>query len=380
MTLGSVVSAADRLGWEVQQRRLVGIGAEPVDAVLTVEFWKYGALFYRLTSLGQGAFPAFEFSTIDDEGSRATVLEAATSLFMRANKAALNGVTDDIEDYPVTRRSTTKHAFRLALWPLPDGMVRIVVRSRDHEPGGFAQAVDLQQLNSHGYAVGDERSVPLAAQAMLVPEELNDHSQRFTSDKEGSANVVTWVTEPLLLDRGSWDASVAVGSDIFWSYGSLEFTIPPETDMTKRRVFISYLHDDSKRVDQLVTTIKRAGYPVWMDREDLVGGMRWKDEIRNAISTGLAMIACFSRSYDSRESSHMNEELTLAIDEIRARPTSRAWFIPVRLDACDIPLRHIGGGETLRDLQSIDLFPDELAGRQRVVRAIERIHIDAAGR
>ncbi len=51
----------------------------------------------------------------------------------------------------------------------------------------------------------------------------------------------------------------------------------------------------------------------------------------------------------------MNEELTVAIEELRLRPTDRAWFIPVLLDDCEVPDRSIGAGETLRTLQWIKL-------------------------
>jgi hypothetical protein len=51
----------------------------------------------------------------------------------------------------------------------------------------------------------------------------------------------------------------------------------------------------------------------------------------------------------------MNEELNLAIDELRLRPTDRAWFIPLRLNECTIPDRAIGGGQQLSDIHYIDL-------------------------
>jgi GTP-binding protein EngB required for normal cell division len=54
----------------------------------------------------------------------------------------------------------------------------------------------------------------------------------------------------------------------------------------------------------------------------------------------------------------MNEEVTLAIDELRLRPTDRSWFIPIRLDNSSIPVRPIGGGETLSDIQWVDLWAD----------------------
>ena len=66
----------------------------------------------------------------------------------------------------------------------------------------------------------------------------------------------------------------------------------------------------------------------------------------------------------------MNEELLLAIEELRRRPRDRAWFIPVLLDACMVPDIPIGAGETLRDIQWIALHQDWNEGIQTLIRAI----------
>ena len=86
--------------------------------------------------------------------------------------------------------------------------------------------------------------------------------------------------------------------------------------------------------------------------------MRWADAIRQAIKGGTFFLACFSREYVERSKTYMNEELTLAIDELRQRANDRAWFIPVLLSACEIPDRAIGGGETLRSFQHVKLHQD----------------------
>lgn len=103
--------------------------------------------------------------------------------------------------------------------------------------------------------------------------------------------------------------------------------------------------------------------------------------IRRAITDGaLAFIACFSSNSVSRYKSRQNEELTLAIDELRLRSPERPWLIPVRLDACDIPDRDIGGGRTLASLLPADLFgdrADERAGR--VAASVLRILGQRAG-
>jgi hypothetical protein len=54
----------------------------------------------------------------------------------------------------------------------------------------------------------------------------------------------------------------------------------------------------------------------------------------------------------------MNEELLLAVDELRLRPRDRRWFLPVSFGAGVVPAHPIGAGETLLDLHHIDLAED----------------------
>src|SRR5205085_7640106 len=99
-------------------------------------------------------------------------------------------------------------------------------------------------------------------------------------------------------------------------------------------VFISYVRDDQTLIDQLATDLRALGVEGWLDRERILPGQRWKDAIRNAIQKGDFFICCFSANYESRDKSYMNEELTLAIDELRQYTADRTWFIPVMLSPC----------------------------------------------
>ena len=67
----------------------------------------------------------------------------------------------------------------------------------------------------------------------------------------------------------------------------------------------------------------------------------------------------------------MNEELTLAINELRQRRTDRIWFIPVKLNNCEIPDFAIGGGETLQAFQYVNLYEDWNSGIQRILRVVQ---------
>lgn len=135
-------------------------------------------------------------------------------------------------------------------------------------------------------------------------------------------------------------------------------------------VFISYLREDRSAVDRFVGELRRRDIPVWLDREKILPGQRWQSAIRTAIREGAHFIVCFSKSYDKRNSSYINEELTLAIEELRTHPVHRAWFIPVLLEQCSIPDRSIGAGETLRDIHWVDLSQDWNAGIERLAAAI----------
>ena len=111
------------------------------------------------------------------------------------------------------------------------------------------------------------------------------------------------------------------------------------------KVFISYVRENIKIVDRLCQELRSHGIEVWLDRNDIAPGARWKREIRQAIQQGAFFIACFSKEYYERDRAYMNEELIIAIEELRLRPIDQAWFIPVKLNECEIPDLDIGGGK-----------------------------------
>ena len=155
-----------------------------------------------------------------------------------------------------------------------------------------------------------------------------------------------------------------------------------ERDRVAGHAFISYVHEDSYEVDQLQRTLEAAGITVWRDTTDLSPGENWSTKIRRAITdNSLAFIACFSRKSLARKTSYQNEELNLAIEQLRRRRPDDPWLLPVRFDDCQIPDLDIGGGRTLASIQRADLFGENYGeGVARLVAAILRIlglHHDA---
>lgn len=121
-------------------------------------------------------------------------------------------------------------------------------------------------------------------------------------------------------------------------------------------VFISYVHENTEIVNRLGQALESFDITVWIDLQDLFPGDRLRPRIRQAIQEGDFFLACFSREYHARERTFMNIELDVAIDELQRRPNNRVWFIPVKLNDCEIPDLDIGRGETLRDLVYVNLY------------------------
>ena len=135
-------------------------------------------------------------------------------------------------------------------------------------------------------------------------------------------------------------------------------------------VFISYVRENRDIVDQLAKELLSSGVTVWLDRNDIEPGARWKDAIKRAIRGGQFFIACFSKEYNQRDRTHMNEELTDAIEELRARPSEKTWFIPVLLNETRIPTIKISNMEELSDLQWVRLYENWDKGIRDILRVL----------
>ena len=130
------------------------------------------------------------------------------------------------------------------------------------------------------------------------------------------------------------------------------------------------MREDLPIVNRLVNALRNAGYHVWIDDTNLLPGMRWKSEIRDAIANGDHFIACFSPRYWQSET-FMNEELAIAVERLRLMPRNRAWFIPVMLATCTLPDHPIGPGETLADsLHYVDLSTNWQAGMAKIIASL----------
>lgn len=140
-------------------------------------------------------------------------------------------------------------------------------------------------------------------------------------------------------------------------------------------VFISYVRENKRAVDLLQRALEAEGVRVWRDTADLWPGEDWRQKIRTAIvDDTLVFIACFSSESNARAVTYQNEELAVAIEQLRLRRPDTPWLIPVRFDDCEIPDLPIGGGRTLTWLQRADLYgPSLRQNTDRLVAMVLRI-------
>jgi small GTP-binding protein len=142
------------------------------------------------------------------------------------------------------------------------------------------------------------------------------------------------------------------------------------------KVFISYIKENENEINVICDAFRNIGIDFFLDRNDIQVSERWEDSIRNEIRNGTFFLACFSREYNLKYISYINEELNLAIDELRLRSTDKSWFIPIKLNQCEIPNLSIGEGEFLSDIQWIDLSIELNRGLTQLARLVKPTFID----
>ena len=145
-------------------------------------------------------------------------------------------------------------------------------------------------------------------------------------------------------------------------------------DSSNGHVFISYMREDAGEVDRLQRALQAAGIAVWLDTAQLWPGEDWRIRIKEAISgNALVFLACFSSRSAARKMSYQNEELRMAIEQLRLRRPDDPWLIPVRFDDCELPNFELWSGRMLGSIQRADLFgEDSDAGLKRLVTAVSR--------
>lgn len=133
----------------------------------------------------------------------------------------------------------------------------------------------------------------------------------------------------------------------------------------KPTVFLAYVEEDGEKVDRLFQALAKAGFEPWMDRHKLVPGQNWPRALENAIETADFFVACLSgRSVMKRGT--FQSEMRFAMDCARNAPFDTIYFIPLRLEQCEVPQ------QIRQQLQYVDLFPSFANGVRQLLAIIRK--------
>ena len=117
------------------------------------------------------------------------------------------------------------------------------------------------------------------------------------------------------------------------------------------RIFTSYSTEDFEAAEKIYDRLASEGFEPWMDRRDLVGGQKWKDEVPNALRNSEKILVLLSpRSLNKR--GYVQREIKMALEILDEFPFGRIFLIPVMLGPCE-PEDY-----RLSEIHWVELFPD----------------------
>ncbi|MCP4349450.1 MAG: toll/interleukin-1 receptor domain-containing protein [Desulfobacterales bacterium] len=127
------------------------------------------------------------------------------------------------------------------------------------------------------------------------------------------------------------------------------------------KVFISYAGEDYNIAKKLHDDLKKAGIEPWIDKENIVPGQNLNYVIRTAILGSSYFLALLSSNSVSKRG-YFHTEIDMALEILRKCPKSDIYFLPVRLDECQLP------NEELDAIAPCDLFPSYDDGLKKILR------------
>jgi hypothetical protein len=107
---------------------------------------------------------------------------------------------------------------------------------------------------------------------------------------------------------------------------SFEADPPAKRDPQSSRIFICYAKEDQFEAEKLFRRLRRAGFEPWMDKQCLVLGDSWEQEIRTAVAKCDAFVPCLRPGFD--EIGFRQQEIRWPLDAFRIRPPSGAFIFP----------------------------------------------------
>ncbi|MCF8243024.1 MAG: TIR domain-containing protein [Melioribacteraceae bacterium] len=127
------------------------------------------------------------------------------------------------------------------------------------------------------------------------------------------------------------------------------------------RIFLSYANEDYSLVEPYYNKLKNLGYKPWMDKKDIIPGMKWANFIWSAIKQSDVIIVFLSTN-SSRKRGFVQREIREALRIWEEKLEDDIFLIPVRINECEVP-------EKLSSFQYTNLY--ESNGWDKLLESLE---------
>jgi hypothetical protein len=126
------------------------------------------------------------------------------------------------------------------------------------------------------------------------------------------------------------------------------------------KAFLCHAHDDRAAVKALYSHLLNDGVDAWLDKENILPGQDWRQEIRKAVGESDVVIVCLSNHF--KHKGYRQVEVSIALEQAALQPEGEIFIIPARLEDC----------ETLLSLEKwhwVDLFDKN--GYEKLIKSLE---------
>jgi class 3 adenylate cyclase len=128
------------------------------------------------------------------------------------------------------------------------------------------------------------------------------------------------------------------------------------------KIFLCHASEDKDAVRELHQRLAQDGFEPWLDKDALIGGQDWEEEIHKAVRGSDLVVVCLSERSVAK-AGFLNRELSAAIDAANEQPEGAIFLVPARLELCQMPRK-------LTHWQWIDLF--EAEGYKSLLKSLRR--------
>lgn len=132
------------------------------------------------------------------------------------------------------------------------------------------------------------------------------------------------------------------------------------------RVFLCHSSADKPKVIELYHRLRKEGFDPWLDKENLLPGQDWQEEIPKAVHTSDVVLVCLSRD-SVNKAGYIQKEIKYALDTADEQPEGKIYIIPLKLEECDVPNR-------LSKWQWVNFFEDR--GYEKLIGSLKLRAVD----